>query len=281
MRLIRLTRTLLPLLLASFTLTLPAPVQAQVGVSVSVAIAPPPLPVYVEPPLPAEGYIFIPGYWAWGPQGYYWVPGTWVEPPAPGLLWTPGWWQFVNGRYLWHAGYWGLDVGFYGGINYGFGYFGTGYEGGYWDHDRFYYNRAVHNFGSVHVTHVYRRTVAYDRNRRASFAGPHGSAARPHPEDETAAREKHWEPSAAQMQHEHMAAGHHPDLASVNHGRPPVVATQRPATFTGRGVVAAGSPASPRPKPATGHAPGHGPGGGPGGHGPESGPGDHGGPERH
>jgi len=33
--------------------------------------------------------------------------------------------------------------GWYGGISYGFGYFGHGYEGGRWDHERFYYNRSV------------------------------------------------------------------------------------------------------------------------------------------
>ena len=51
-------------------------------------------------------------------------PGVWVEPPQPGLLWTPGYWGFVNGAYLFHRGYWGAQIGFYGGINYGFGYDG-------------------------------------------------------------------------------------------------------------------------------------------------------------
>ncbi len=32
----------------------------------------------------------------------------------------------------WHGGYWGTHVGFYGGVNYGYGYDGDGYEGGYW-----------------------------------------------------------------------------------------------------------------------------------------------------
>ena len=63
---------------------------AQIGVAVS--IAPPVLPVYEQPPIPAPGYIWTPGYWAYGPYGYYWVPGTWVQPPGVGLLWTPGYW---------------------------------------------------------------------------------------------------------------------------------------------------------------------------------------------
>ena len=31
------------------------------------------------------------------------------------------------------SGYWGPVVGFYGGIDYGFGYFGRGFEGGRWE----------------------------------------------------------------------------------------------------------------------------------------------------
>ena len=30
-------------------------------------------------------------------------------------------------------------------MNYGFGYFGSGYSGGYWDRDRFFYNRKLCN----------------------------------------------------------------------------------------------------------------------------------------
>lgn len=66
------------LLFAATTVTpmlmLPA-TQAHAGVFVSVNFAPPVLPVYVQPPLPAAGYIWTPGYWAYGAAGYYWVPG--------------------------------------------------------------------------------------------------------------------------------------------------------------------------------------------------------------
>ncbi len=81
--------------------------QIGIGIGISVHIAPPPLPVYVQPPLPAAGYIWTPGYWAYGDAGYYWVPGTWVLPPQPGYLWTPGYWGYAGGTYGWHAGYWG------------------------------------------------------------------------------------------------------------------------------------------------------------------------------
>src|SRR5438270_13745866 len=50
---------------------------AQVSVGVSVRIGPPALPVYEQPACPGDGFIWIPGYWAWGPEGYFWVPGTW------------------------------------------------------------------------------------------------------------------------------------------------------------------------------------------------------------
>jgi len=244
-------RRFLPFLLLCCALALPAPSRAQVAVGISVNVAPPALPVYVEPPLPADGYIFTPGYWAWGPSGYYWVPGTWVLPPSPGLLWTPGYWAFVNGAYVWSAGYWGPHVGFYGGVNYGFGYFGTGYEGGYWDHDHFFYNSAIHNFGAVHVANVYRKTVPTNRGVRASFAGgPRGTAARPGPNEDAASREPHVPPSDIQSRHETMARGLHPALASVNRGRPPVAATPKPATFTGRGIVSARHPAPPAAHPA-------------------------------
>src|ERR1700704_5745166 len=97
---------------------IPAAAMAQI---ISITIAPPELPVYEQPPIPAPGYIWTPGYWAYGPDGYFWVPGTWVEPPAVGLLWTPGYWAWRDGVYAWNAGYWGPHIGFYGGVSYGFG----------------------------------------------------------------------------------------------------------------------------------------------------------------
>ena len=100
-----------------------------------------------QPEIPAPGYIWTPGYWAYGPDGYFWVPGTWVEPPSVGLLWTPGYWGWHDGSYGWNAGYWGPHIGFYGGVNYGYGYGGVGYEGGRWNNGVFAYNRTVNNFG--------------------------------------------------------------------------------------------------------------------------------------
>ena len=67
-----------------------------------------------------------PCYWAWAPGEYYRVPGTWVRPPTVGLLWRPGYRGYAVNVYLWNRGGWGPHVGFYGGVNYGFGYVGIG-----------------------------------------------------------------------------------------------------------------------------------------------------------
>ena len=118
---------------------------------------PPPLPEYSQPPCPGDGYLWTPGYWSYAPQGYYWVPGAWARPPQVGYLWTPGYWGFFGGMYRYNYGFWGQHIGYYGGINYGFGYVGTGYQGGYWSGNRFNYNRSVNNVNITNVN-VYNRT---------------------------------------------------------------------------------------------------------------------------
>ena len=164
-------------------LAIPVTANAQV-ICVSNNTPPPELPIYDQPPIPAPGYVWTPGYWAGGPNGYFWVPGTWVLPPRVGLLWTPGYWGWRDGIYLWTAGYWGPHIGFYGGINYGFGYTGIGYEGGHWENGVFAYNRTLNNFGGVTITNVYEKTVIVDEHTpRVSFNGGSGGiTARPNPE---------------------------------------------------------------------------------------------------
>ncbi|HEY4008678.1 MAG TPA: YXWGXW repeat-containing protein [Acidobacteriaceae bacterium] len=137
----------------------PAP-QAHAAVFISVGIAPPAIPVYAQPLCPGDGYIWTPGYWAWGPEGYYWVDGAWILAPYQGALWTPGWWGFAGGAYVWYPGYWGRTVGYYGGVNYGYGYFGTGFYGGYWNGGHFFYNRAYGHFGGGFHGNFYERRVS-------------------------------------------------------------------------------------------------------------------------
>ena len=233
----QLTRLVRCLILASVVLAIS--VSSFAGVFVSVNIAPPVLPVYVQPPCPGDGYIWTPGYWAYGPDGYFWVPGTWVVAPEPGLLWTPGYWAFNGGVYLWHIGYWGPHIGFNGGVNYGFGYFGEGYEGGYWHGRTFYYNRTVNNVSITNV-HIYNRTVVVHENTRVAYnGGPGGIDRRPSRDDERFMHERHFEATHMQVEHEHGARGNRELLASVNHGRPAIAATSRPGEFRGHNVVAA------------------------------------------
>ncbi len=202
---------------------LPVVSQAGVFVGVSVNIAPPALPVYTLPAVPGPGYIWTPGYWAWD-GGYYWVPGTWVLAPV-GMLWTPGYWGWAGGAYAWHGGYWGPHVGFYGGVNYGFGYSGVGFRGGYWRGGSFVVNRTVINNVTV--------------NRVSYNGGAGGLAARPNAAEMAAEHEHHVEPLRTQRAQQDMASHDRSMRASFNGGHPAIAATPRPGVFSGHGVVAA------------------------------------------
>jgi hypothetical protein len=199
--------------------------KTQAQVEVQVAIAPPALPVYVQPDCPYDGYIWTPGYWAYDDGGYYWVPGVWVAPPEVGFLWTPFWWGFENGVYIWHRGYWGPHVGFYGGINYGYGYGGHGYYGGRWEGGHFRYNTAVSHVDGGRIHNTYEdRSVAGGGGGRASFNGKGGVEAQPTAEERTAMNEKHVQPTSMQQSHEHSSSISKNQHVSVNHGSPKVVA---------------------------------------------------------
>jgi WXXGXW repeat (2 copies) len=208
------------------------------GVFVSVSIAPPPLPIYAQPVMPGDGYMWTPGYWAYAGGGYFWVPGTWVLAPYVGALWTPGYWGWNNGFYVFNAGYWGPHVGFYGGVNYGYGYGGEGYRGGYWNNGRFNYNR----------------NVGYSNGGgRVSYNGGRGGLmARPTPQDQLAAHDRHTQPLAAQQQQVRMASQNRELRASVNHGAPTIAATPRPGVFSGHGVVRTGGTVGLTGRPVSG-----------------------------
>ena len=232
----------LAMLLAVFSAASSTVSFAEVAIGISVRIGPPALPVYAQPICPGPGYIWTPGYWAWNDvEGYYWVPGTWVLAPV-GMLWTPGYWGWGGGVYVWHSGYWGPHVGFYGGINYGYGYTGVGFAGGEWRGRSFYYNRSVTNVNVTNVTNVYNRTVVVNKtvvNNVSYNGGTGGAMARPTAQEEAYARERHTAPLAVQMQHQQLASRDRQNFASVNQGRPAIAATARPADFSGRSVVAA------------------------------------------
>src|SRR5450755_2891856 len=191
---------------------------------ISVGFGPPALPVYEQPLCPGDGYIWTPGYWAWSDDDgdYYWVPGTWIMAPEVGYLWTPPYWAWVDGGYAFYDGYWGPHVGFYGGISYGYGYFGEGFEGGRWDNGRFFYNRSVNNVNVTNIHNVYNTTIINNVtvNRVSYNGGRGGIEARPRPEDEIAARDRHFGPIAAQNEHVQAARNDRQLRASVNQGRP-------------------------------------------------------------
>jgi hypothetical protein len=130
-------------------------------------------------------------------------------------------------------------VGFYGGINYGFGYFGVGFVGGRWDGGHFFYNRAVANINIENIHNVYEDRVNVTVNHTSFNGGPGGIDARPTPQDEAAERGRHVGPVAAQNQHMQAARGNPEMRASANHGKPPIAATARPGEFSGHGVTAA------------------------------------------
>src|SRR5580658_2456896 len=170
---------------------------------VEYASAPPPaIPEYEQPECPGDNYLWTPGYWGYAPTGYYWVPGAWVVSPYIGALWTPGYWGFYGNRYGWHHGYWGPHIGFYGGVNYGFGYVGVGYVGGYWHNNAFMYNRSVTRVNTTIIRNVYVHNVTIINNTRVSYNGGRGGInARPLPAENMAYREQHLGPLPEQTQH--------------------------------------------------------------------------------
>ena len=212
-----------------------APAASFGGVFISVGFAPPALPVYAQPVCPSPGYLWTPGYWAYSPEGYYWVPGVWVQPPSVGLLWTPPYWGFEGGAYGFHEGYWGPHVGFYGGVNYGFGYGGVGFFGGRWNGGVFAYNTAVAHVGIgggfVHNTYVDRTTVVNNtiiNNNHTSFnGGPNGVNVHASAQEQAYSHENHIAPTANQQSHFQNAQQNRSNFASANGGHPQYAAQQR------------------------------------------------------
>jgi len=202
-----------------------------------IAVAPPPLPAYQQPACPndtddssicpPDGYAWSPGYWAWDGD-YYWVPGAWVFAPEVGDFWTPGFWSWSDGGYVFHQGYWGRSVGFYGGIDYGFGYPGHGFQGARWDDGWLHYNAAVNRVNSGRTGFTYTAPVTDSGNHTSYNGGSGGINAQPTPEEEAADREKRSGPTLQQIQHAWFAQNDPQQRFSANHGVPPITATLLP-----------------------------------------------------
>jgi hypothetical protein len=208
------------------------------GTASYVDTPPPEIPDYEQPDVPAPNEIWQPGYWAWGSYGYYWVPGTWVQAPQPGYLWTPGYWQWNNYGYVWNPGYWAIAIGFYGGVNYGCGYFGHGYSGGRWSHDAFEYNTYVTHVDRevIHNVYIDRSVDVAVTNRIAYNGGNGGLADRPSAAQLAVGHERHLGMTKAQQLHLATAESDRRLLASVNKGKPPIPAVAQPLSRSHRPV---------------------------------------------
>lgn len=231
MRIFRYARWLMLTLLFSL---IPATLHAQVVISVD--FAPPEMPSYEQPYCPEPNMMWMPGYWAYDQdQGdYYWVPGSWVEAPRRGLLWTPPYWGWYGGHYRFHRGYWGRHVGYYGGVNYGYGYEGIGYSGGEWQGNDFRYNTAITRVNETVIHNTYsdrtiveRNTVA-NNNRVAYSGGPHGIQHTASAQERVADHEQHAAPTSVQTQHIAAARTDKTSFAKANGGHPQNVAVAKP-----------------------------------------------------
>jgi len=220
--------------LAMLFVARPVAVSAQVFVSVN--FAPPAIPMYEQPPLQTPNDVWMPGYWAYGGGGYYWVPGTWVPAPQPGLYWTPGYWGWQNGLYSWNQGYWGPQVGYYGGVNYGYGYYGNGYVGGAWYGNQFRYNTAITRVNTTYIRNVFvnRRVVVNGWNRVSYNGGRGGLMVRPTQNQIAIAHGHRIFATNTQLQHQRVAAQTRANFSSMNRGQPAVPAVTHPYSGTNR-----------------------------------------------
>jgi hypothetical protein len=159
----------------------------------------------------------------------------------------------------------GAAPGFYGGVNYGFGYGGVGFGGGMWVGGVFRYNTAVSNVNVniVHNTYVDRTVIVNGPVNHASFNGPNGVMARPSAQEAAYGREQHVAASQAQMAHEHAASMDRNNFAAVNRGRAATAAMSRPLSHPGgndrppsaqHGAMAPNRPAGNQAAPVS-HAP--------------------------
>jgi hypothetical protein len=220
-----------------------SPIAAPAQIGITVSFGPPAIPYYVQPEDPTPNWIWSPGYWAYdfNGDGYYWVPGTWVPAPSPGLYWTPGYWAWDGNNYFWTPGYWANQVGYYGGVNYGYGYYGRGYAGGRWIGRQFAYNTAVSRVDRTHIRNVYvnRAVVVNTWNRTSYNGGRGGVTARPNASELAVQRSHRVSATPVQVRHQQAASQNRAAFSHVNGGRPAVAAVARPLT-TNRGPQAHG-----------------------------------------
>jgi hypothetical protein len=164
----------------------------------------------------------------------------------------------VGGVYRFNVGYWGPHIGYYGGVNYGFGYVGVGFAGGRWVGNSFAYNRTVVNVNVTNIHNTYNETVVNNVSvTKVSYnGGPGGTAAVPTAQERAAASEQHIPPTAMQHQHVQEAARNPALSARANGGHPAIAATPRAGAFNAPGVVGAHGAGTPPSAAQRGGQPG-------------------------
>lgn|SRR5882757_7325317 len=87
-----------------FAMALVVPASAQF--SVYVRTGPPAVRYEERTSPPAQGYIWVDGYWT--PQGrhYQWVPGRWQQPPYEGAYWSHPHYDHERQGWRLHEGHW-------------------------------------------------------------------------------------------------------------------------------------------------------------------------------
>jgi hypothetical protein len=84
------------------------PYQAQVPAQplAQTVLYPPPAPLVETRPYPPQrNYVWISGWWWWGPANWVWVPGYWSA-PYYGYNYLPGSWYWSSGYWRYNTGGW-------------------------------------------------------------------------------------------------------------------------------------------------------------------------------
>ena len=79
----------------------------RMSISIRVDVAPPALPTYEQPPIPGDGYLWVPdiGHGIRVKPIIIWTPATWVLAPEPGVFEPyPDIGRWGDGFYVFHEG---------------------------------------------------------------------------------------------------------------------------------------------------------------------------------
>jgi hypothetical protein len=141
-------------------------------------------------------------------------------------------------------------VGYYGGINYGFGYPGAGYLGGRWVGHVFLYNSAANNLNASMLHRAYDEPGVSPRSAsRVSYnGGPGGTSSVPTAQERLAAQSRLH--TVSQLIHLQPNAGPAPVIGSGSEQKAPApkpVVSRTPAPSAVRRNTVNAVPAPPAP----------------------------------